>query len=128
MRSQQGTVSLAYRERGGYLLPVLDALGVPPESQLLVFSKTGIQGAATGPQNPRAIFFDDAVVVGYIPGARFLELAAHDPEQGVVFYTIDQSGRRRSGPHAPHQLSHLPRVVEHARSARDDQPQHVHAR
>ena len=88
---EQGTVSLAYRERGGYLLPVLDALGVPPESQLLVFSKTGIQGAATGPQNPRAIFFDDAVVVGYVPGARFLELAAHDPEQGVVFYTIDQA-------------------------------------
>jgi hypothetical protein len=35
------------------------------------------------------------VVIGYVPGARFLELAAHDPEQGVVFYTIDQTVRTK---------------------------------
>jgi len=86
----RGTTSLAFREPSGYLKAVLDALGVAAESQLLVFSKTGVQRAHTDPQNPRAIFFDDSVVVGFIPGARFLELAAHDPEQGVVFYTIDQ--------------------------------------
>ncbi|MDQ3439246.1 MAG: hypothetical protein M3478_02715 [Planctomycetota bacterium] len=61
------------------------------ESQLLVFSKTGVQRAVTGPQNPRAIYFNDAVVVGYIPGARVLEIAAHDPQQGVIFYTIEQT-------------------------------------
>lgn len=87
----QGTMSLAFQERGGYLPAALEALGVAPESQLLVFSKTGIQRDATGPRNPRALFFDDSVVVGYIPGARFLELATHDPEQGVVFYTLDQT-------------------------------------
>ena len=75
----------------GYLRSVLDALGVPIESQLLVFSKTGVQRVYTGPENPRALFFDDSVVVGYIPGAPFLELAAHDPQQGVVFYTLDQA-------------------------------------
>jgi hypothetical protein len=91
----QGAVSLAHQQGGGYLRPVLDALGVPAESQLLVFSKTGIQGGRTSPHNPRAIFFDESVVVGYIPGARFLELAAHDPEQGVVFYTIDQTSTAR---------------------------------
>jgi hypothetical protein len=77
--------------RTGYLLPVLDALGVPVESQLLVFSKTGVQRAHTSPRNPRALFFDESVVVGYIPGAPVLELAAHDPQQGVVFYTLDQT-------------------------------------
>jgi hypothetical protein len=79
-----------YRERGGYLDAVLSALDVSPESQLLVFSKTGIQRASTGPQTPRALYFNDAVVVGYIPGARFIEIASQDPSQGVIFYTIDQ--------------------------------------
>jgi hypothetical protein len=69
---------------------MLEGVGISPESQLLVFSKTGLQRASTSPANPRALYFNDSVVVGYIPGARFLEIAAHDPEQGVVFYTVDQ--------------------------------------
>jgi hypothetical protein len=77
--------------RTGYLLPVLEALGVPVESQLLVFSKTGVQRAYTSPQNPRALFFNESVVVGYVPGAPVIELAVHDPQQAVVFYTIDQA-------------------------------------
>ncbi len=87
----QATMSLRFQEQGGYLHSVLDALGVAPESQMLVFSKTGVQRAETSPGNPRAIFFNDSVVVGFIPGAPVLELATHDPEQGVVFYTLDQA-------------------------------------
>jgi hypothetical protein len=83
--------SLERDPRTGYLLPLLAALGVPVESQVLVFSKTGVQRAYTSPQNPRALFFDESVVVGYIPGAPLLELAAHDPQQGVVFYTLEQA-------------------------------------
>ncbi len=83
--------SLERDERTGYLLPVLAALGVPVESQLLVFSKTGIQRTLTNPHNPRALFFNESVVVGYNPGAPVLEVAAHDPQQGVVFYTLDQT-------------------------------------
>ena len=83
--------ALRHDARTGYLVPVLDALGVAPESQLLVFSKTGVQRAHTSPANPRALFFNESVAVGYIPGAPALELAVHDREQGVVFYTLDQS-------------------------------------
>jgi hypothetical protein len=83
--------SLQRDPRTGYLVPVLKALGVPVESQLLVFSKTGVQRAYTSPHNPRAIFFDESVVVAYVPGAPMIELAAHDPQQGVVFYTLDQA-------------------------------------
>ncbi len=83
-------VSLRRDPGSGYLRSVLDALDVPVESQLLLFSKTGIQRAYTSPRNPRALYFNDSVVVGYIPGAPSLELAAHDPRQGVVFYTLDQ--------------------------------------
>lgn len=86
-----GGRSLKRDARTGYLLPVLDALGVSADSQLLVYSKTGVQRAYTSPHNPRALFFDESVAVGYIPGAPVLELAAHDPQQGVVFYTIDQA-------------------------------------
>jgi hypothetical protein len=77
--------------RTGYLRSLLDALGVPVESQLLVFSRTGVQRAHTSPRNPRSLFFNRSVVVGYIPGAPMIEIASHDPRQGVVFYTIDQA-------------------------------------
>ncbi|MFI5178437.1 MAG: hypothetical protein ACHQO8_07740 [Vicinamibacterales bacterium] len=83
--------SLERDPRTGFLLPVLGALGVPVESQLLVFSKTGVQRAFTSPLNPRALFFNTSVAVGYVPGAPVLELAADDPQQGVVFYTVDQA-------------------------------------
>jgi hypothetical protein len=87
----QGGRSLRRDAQTGYLAPVLDALGVPVESQLLVFSKTGVQRTYTGPHTPRAIFYDESAVVAYVPGAPFLEVAAHDPQQGVVFYTLDQT-------------------------------------
>ena len=86
----RGERSLQRDDRTGYLTSLLDSLGVSVESQLLVFSKTGIQRRYTGPQNPRALYFDESVVVGYIPGAPAIEVAAHDPQQGVVFYTLDQ--------------------------------------
>jgi hypothetical protein len=40
-------------------------------------------------QNPRAIFFNDSVAVGWVPGG-FIELASQDPEQGTIFYTLEQ--------------------------------------
>lgn len=90
-----GSATLTYESGSGYLSSVLDALKVPRDSQMLVFSKTGIQADLTGPQNPRALLFNDSVVVGYIRGAPYLELTAHDPEQGIVFYTLPQ---RRNAP------------------------------
>ena len=77
-------------ERTGHLMSVLDALGVPVESQLLVFSKTGVQRAYTSPHNPRALFFNESVAVGYVPGAPLIEIASLDPQQAVIFYTVDQ--------------------------------------
>jgi len=78
-------------ERTGHLMSVLDALGVPVESQLLVFSKTGVQRAYTSPHNPRALFYNESVVVGYVPGAPLIEIASLDPQQAVIFYTVDQA-------------------------------------
>lgn len=85
-----GAKSIAFEGQQGYLRSVLAALSVPVESQVLVFSKTGLQHPFTSPENPRALYFNDRVVVGYIPGAPVLEMAAHDPSQGVIFQTLKQ--------------------------------------
>ena len=87
----QSARSFQRDERTGHLMSVLDALGVPVESQLLVFSKTGVQRAYTSPHNPRALFFNESVAVGYVPGAPLIEIASLDPQQAVIFYTVDQS-------------------------------------
>jgi hypothetical protein len=89
-RIDEGKASLSFDDTTGYLTSVLDALQVPVESQMLVMSKTGVQGLHTDPSNPRAIYFTDTVTVGYIRGAPLLELAVHDPEQGVQFYALEQ--------------------------------------
>jgi hypothetical protein len=87
---QSGAVRLTFDDARGYLPSVLQALRVPEASQVVVFSKTSVQASRINPANPRAIYFDDAVSVGYIHNADYLEFAAQDPRQGVIFYTLDQ--------------------------------------
>lgn len=82
--------NLSYRDGAmGYLPALLERLGVPIDSQTLVFSKSSFQSPKISPRNPRAIYFNDTVSVGYVPGGTVLEIAATDPRQGVVFYTLD---------------------------------------
>jgi hypothetical protein len=85
---------LKWDEKFGYLPAVLRALDVPVESQIVVFSKTSFQAARIDPKNPRAIYFNDEVSVGYVPGGDVLEIAAHDPKQGMIFYSLDQDATR----------------------------------
>jgi len=73
----------------GYLLGLLQALDVNPDSQALVFSKTSFQAARIDPRNPRALYFNDDVQVGFVRGSNLLEVAALDPKQGVIFYSVD---------------------------------------
>jgi hypothetical protein len=73
----------------GYLLGLLQALDVNPDSQALVFSKTSFQAARIDPKNPRALYFNDDVQVGFVRGSNLLEVAALDPKQGVIFYSVD---------------------------------------
>ena len=87
---QDGAVELKFDSSQGYLRSVLKALNIPIESQIVVFSKTSVQGPRISPTNPRTLFFNDSVVVGWVHGG-FMELAAQDPQQGTIFYTLDQS-------------------------------------
>jgi hypothetical protein len=67
---------------------LLERLTISPDSQMLVFSKTSNQAAKISPDHPRAIFFNDAAVVAYVPGSAAIELAALDAVRGTVFYTL----------------------------------------
>ena len=66
---------------------MLAALHVPVESQIVTFAKNSLQSARITPQNPRTLFFNDSVAVGWVQGG-LIELAAVDPQQGVIFYTL----------------------------------------
>lgn len=87
---QRGALTLPFDPANGYLRGVLAATHVPVESQLLVFSATSAQADHINLQNPRALFFDDDLTIGWVRGADTLELAALDPQQGVIFYTLAQ--------------------------------------
>jgi hypothetical protein len=89
----QGQARLQFESGSGYLRSVLHALHIPLESQVLVFSKTSGQASLISPQTPRALFFNDNTIVGWVPGG-FIEVADINPE-GVVFYTLAQSNTER---------------------------------
>lgn len=86
-RLRSGEATLPYDEKTGYLAPLLAALDVSVDSQIVVFSRTSLQSTLIRPRNPRAIYFNDSVVVAWVRGG-FIEIAAHDPTQGGVFYRV----------------------------------------
>ncbi|MFM7076821.1 MAG: hypothetical protein ACKO3G_12250 [Planctomycetaceae bacterium] len=87
-RLDAGEVALAHDGRTGYLRGVLEALGVPVSSQMLVFSKTSLQQRLITPRNPRALYFNDDVYVGWVPGGEVVEVSVADPGLGTVFYSL----------------------------------------
>ena len=87
----KGEVKLEFNSRNGYLESLLKELRIPVSSQGLVFSKTSFQLHRISPDNPRAIFFNDDVYVGWVRGGEMLEVAAVDPQLGGVFYMLDQT-------------------------------------
>lgn len=87
---EEGEQKLQYSPRDGYLPSLLELLGVPVESQGLVFSKTSLQVRRITPRNPRAIYFSDDIYVGHVPGGDLLEISVADPQLGAVFYTLNQ--------------------------------------
>lgn len=93
-RLQEGSMKFEFDETSGYLAALLRALEIPVESQTLVFSQTSLQAPLINIRNPRAIYFNDTVAVGWVRGGTLLEVAAQDPRLGVIFYSLDQN---RSG-------------------------------
>jgi hypothetical protein len=87
----RGDATLTSDPVSGYLRSVLDALRIPIESQVLVYSQTSFQARRISRANPRAVYFNDSVAVGWVRGGDLLEVAVQDPQQGAVFYTLSQA-------------------------------------
>jgi hypothetical protein len=89
-----GKATVEWDDETGYLPSLLKNLDIPLSSQVLVFSKTSLQRARITPKNPRVIYFNDEVSVGFCRHGNVLEVAAADPDLGMVFYTVDQESAK----------------------------------
>lgn len=85
---EAGKVKLDTSGELPFLKSMLAALDIPVSSQMLVFSTTSLQLRFISPRNPRALYFNEDVYVGYIPGAR-IEIISLDPALGGIFYIFD---------------------------------------
>lgn len=88
---------VSHEDASGYLASLLRNLGIPTDSQALVFSKTSFQATKIAPDNPRAIYFNDDVAVAFVRGSDMVEIASVDPELGPIFYTTNIRDTERSG-------------------------------
>lgn len=79
------------------LTEFLEALEVPIESQVLVFSKTSAQNSRISPQTPRALYFSDNVYVGWVQGGD-IEIASFDEKLGLVFHMLRLTQRETGSP------------------------------
>lgn len=83
-----GKKTLPYEPKQGYLRALLKELRIDPSSQTLVFSKTSLQTDFISRKTPRAIYFNDEVYVGWIPGAPLIEIMSVHPTRGIVFTSL----------------------------------------
>ena len=94
---KEGKSQLDTSSEKARLLSLLKALDVPVTSQLLVYSATSLQAGLIKPSNPRALYFNEEVYVGFVPGGK-LEIAAIDPELGPIFSVVNNSFRSGGPP------------------------------
>ena len=85
---ESGRIVLDRTSERAFVLSVLQALDIPSSSQMLVFSTTSLQLSLISPANPRALYFNEDIYLGYVPGGR-IEIVSLDPELGGIFYIFD---------------------------------------
>src|SRR5438128_12351993 len=85
---EAGQIELDRSSEKAFVASLLKALDIPVSSQMLVFSTTSLQLSLISPSNPRALYFNDDIYVGYVPGGR-IEVLSIDPELGAIFYIFD---------------------------------------
>jgi hypothetical protein len=64
---------------------LLKELECPRSSQVLVFTQTSRQRTIVDPGTPRAMYFNEVVCPGWMPGGR-IEIASINPDVGPIFY------------------------------------------
>ena len=71
-----------------YLHDLMRVLDIRADSQTLVFAQNSLQRAHISPRTPRAIYFNDDVAIGFVPGATVIEISSVDSKLGTVFFTL----------------------------------------
>ena len=88
-RVERGEVKLdASTGEKEFITGLLGQLGIPVGSQLWVFSATSLQSGRISVRNPRALYFNEDMYIGYVPGGQ-VEVASLDSELGTIFYIFD---------------------------------------
>lgn len=115
-----GKIPLDRTTEKAFLLNLLKMLDIPVASQTLVFSTTSLQLSLISASNPRAIYFNEEIYVGYIPGGK-IEIVALDPALGAIFYLMDiprgdapmniERTKRCMNCHAGDETGHVPGLV-----------------
>lgn len=85
---ESGRIATDLTSEKTFVRSLLKALGIPASSQLLVFSTTSLQLSLISTSNPRALYFNEDLYVGYVPGGR-IEVVSMDPELGGIYYIFD---------------------------------------
>lgn len=97
-RMATGDLKLAGTDRD-IVRALMRELGIPVESQVVVFSKTSFQRQIINPDHPRAIYFSDDCYVGWVPGG-LVEITSWDPLLGPIFYSLDPAAARTNAARA----------------------------
>ncbi len=90
-----GEFKLDFDKKHEYLPALMEALGIPASSQMLVFSKTSFQLQKINPARPRALYFRDDVYLGWVQQGDVIEVASIDPQLGPIFYTLDIDQKKK---------------------------------
>jgi hypothetical protein len=85
---ETGKVRLDHTNAKANLVSLLRALGISPFTQTLVFSTTSLQLSRISPENPRAIYFNEDIYVGWVPGGK-VEVIGIDPQWGAITYMFE---------------------------------------
>jgi len=83
-----GKIPLDRTSEKAFVVSVLKALEISPATQMLVFSTTSLQLSRISPRNPRALYFNEDIYVGWVPRGQ-LEIASIDPDLGGIYYLFD---------------------------------------
>ena len=82
---EQGEGPNDYGNEMEYIEALLAKLKISKHSQQLVFSTTSLQLSRISPRNPRAIYFNEDLYLGYVPGGQ-IEIIGIDPGIGAIPY------------------------------------------
>ncbi len=85
---ETGKLPLDRSSEKAFVVSLLKALEISPATQTLVYSTTSLQLSRISPRNPRALYFNEDIYVGWVPRGQ-IEIASIDPALGGIYYIFN---------------------------------------